>query len=70
MSRRGGRRSNPGGRPPKPLDKRAAWRGKVAIRIDLETAALAQRLMLQEWPGVATVEDLVAYALRRLENHA
>lgn len=50
--------------------------GKVRIRIDParemvisispEDRALAQRLMLRDWPGVRTVEELPAYALRRL----
>jgi hypothetical protein len=63
--RRGGRRSNPGGRPPKPIEERKEWKGKIAIRISPDSAALAQRLMLH-FPQVATVEALYEYALIRL----
>lgn len=38
----------------------------IAVRLPIETAAQAQRLMLYHWPGVATVEDLIAYAVRKL----
>jgi hypothetical protein len=62
---RGGARKG-AGRPPKALTDRTAWKGRVAVRITPETAALAQRLMLYEWPGVANVNDLFEYALRRL----
>ena len=54
------------GRPPKPIEERAAWNGKIAVRISPDTAALAQRLMLHDWPDVHNVEQLFAYALRRL----
>lgn len=69
MSKRGGARiPGPGkaiGRPPRPIEDRQAWKGKIAIRISPETAMLAQRLMLH-FPQVATVEDLFACALRKL----
>lgn len=39
---------------------------EMVIAIDPDTRALAQRLMLRDWPGVRTVEELSAYALRRL----
>lgn len=54
-----------GGRPIKQLAERAAWKGKIAIRIDPETAALAQRLKLH-FPDIPNVESLFAYALRKL----
>jgi len=60
----GGRRQG-AGRRPKPLTERKLQRGKVWIGIDVETAALAQRLMLH-FPDVPNVESLFAYALRRL----
>lgn len=44
--------------------------GKIPIAIDTTTLILAQRLMLRNWPGVATVEDLVGYALRKLAEEA
>ncbi len=47
-----------GGRPRKPPT--------VQVNVDLDTAALAQRLMLLDWTGVSNVEQLFAYALRRL----
>jgi hypothetical protein len=75
-SKRGGLRRPSGGRPPKPLTALAAVSGKVRVRIDpaqemiipvdVETRALAQRLMLRQWPGVERVEQLYAYAIRRL----
>ena len=64
-SNRGGRRANPGGRPPKAIEDRKAWKGKVSIRISVETAALAQRLMLH-FPERPNVESLFEYALRKL----
>ncbi len=47
-----------GGRPRKPPT--------VQVNIDLDTAALAQRLILRQWPGIENIEQLIAYALRRL----
>jgi hypothetical protein len=67
-NKRGGRRANPGGRPPKPLDERVAFKGKIANRVSPETALLAQQLMLREWPGVGSIEQLIEYALRRLKE--
>ncbi len=51
-----------GGRPRKPPT--------VQIAVDLDTAAPAQRLMLRQWPGVENIEQLIAYALRRLDETA
>lgn len=67
MSKRGGLRSNPGGRPPKALSERATWKGKIAIRVTPETAVLAQRLMLH-FPHIPTVEALFEYALVKLAD--
>lgn len=64
-SKRGGLRSNPGGRPPKAIKDRAAWKGKIAIRVSPEIAALAQRLMLH-FPEIKTVEALFEHALVKL----
>jgi hypothetical protein len=58
-SKRGGRRDNPGGRPPKPIEERAAWKGKVAIRISVEAAAQLQQRMLGIIPGIGTPEQMV-----------
>lgn len=80
-SKRGGPRiAGPGkrnGRPRKTLaEKRPDARGLVTVRIDparemvirasVEDRLLAQRLMLYDWPGVATIDELFAYALHRL----
>lgn len=62
-NRRKGAPALPGaGRKPKALEDRR----EIRIAITPEIALLAQRLMLRPWPGVRTVEDLFAYALRRL----
>ncbi len=53
------------GRPPKSITERALFRGKVAIRVRLENAALAQRLMLH-FPHIPTVEALYEYAMTKL----
>ncbi len=75
-SRRGG--PVPGsGRRALPLSARKADSdGKIRVRIDPEKEwvipispedrALAQRLMLRDWPGVSRVEELPAYALQKL----
>lgn len=70
--RRGGRRNEAAarngkrvGRPPKSIEQRALFAGKVAIRISPENALLAQRLMLH-FPEQPNVESLYEYALRRL----
>lgn len=60
---RGGRRSNPGGRPPKPLGERSLWGGKIAIRISPEAAAQLQQLMLQAVPGVETPEQMIEHLI-------
>lgn len=80
-SKRGGPRTpGPGkrnGRPRRAIaDKTPDARGLVTVRIDparemiipvdLETRALAQRLMLRDWPGVGGVEELYAFAVRKL----
>lgn len=68
-----------GGRPPKRITEKKPDRyGRVIVRIDpatemvipvdAETRALAQRLMLNDYPGVERVEQLFAYAVRRLAN--
>lgn len=53
------------GRPPKSIADRKLFRGKVAIRITPENAALAQRLMLH-FPHIPTVEALYEYAMTKL----
>lgn len=66
-----------GGRPYKPdAEKRRSKYGLVTVRINpdtemvitasIEDRALAQRLMLRDWPGVTKVEQLFSYALRKL----
>lgn len=66
-----------GGRPPQTdITKLAVVSGKVRVRIDPakemvipvdpETRLIAQRLMLREWSGVTRIEELFAYAVRRL----
>lgn len=65
-NQRGGRR--PGaGRPPKSIEHRKAFKGKVAIRISPDNAALAQRLMLH-FPDVPTVEALYELAMLKLSE--
>lgn len=66
------------GRPPKSIAEKPRIFGKVrvmldperemVIPVDPETRALAQRLMLREWEGVERVEQLYAYAVRRLSE--
>lgn len=80
-TKRGGPRiAGPGkriGRPRKAIEEKVPDdRGLITIRIDparqavidadLKTQTLAQRLMLYNWPGVNTVQQLYAYALRKL----
>lgn len=79
-SNRGGPRTpGPGkriGAVPKPIAELKPVYGKVRVRIDpatqmvipvdAETRLIAQQLMLREWPGVTSVEQLFAYAVRRL----
>lgn len=75
----GGRRAG-AGRRPKPLaDRKPRANGKLQVTIDptremvivcdLETRALAQRLMLR-FPDVPNVEALIALAVRRLAEIA
>lgn len=74
VNKRGGDRG--GRRPQTPIEEKRVISGKVRVRIDpakemvipvdQETRLLAQQLMLREWDGVRTVEELFAYALRRL----
>jgi len=71
-------RGRAGGRKPIPLAARkpSTKGGKVSVRldpanemvipVDAETRMLAVRLMLREWPGISRVEELFAYAVRRL----
>lgn len=40
--------------------------GRAPVLLNADTLVLAQRLMLHEWPGVQTIEDLIAYAVRKL----
>lgn len=54
-----------GGRPPKAISERAAWKGKIAIRVSPEIGQLAQRLMLH-FPDIPTVEALFEHALIKL----
>ena len=39
---------------------------EMVIPVDIEVRVLAQRLMLRAWPGVSSVEQLFAYAVRKL----
>lgn len=55
-----------GGRPRQPVEARTPRKdGKLAAWLPLEDMALAQRLMLH-FPAVRTIDELFAYALRRL----
>lgn len=63
-SKRGGLRDNPGGRPPKAIEDRAAFKGKIAIRISQESALQLQQLMLRDVPGVGTPEQMVEHLIR------
>lgn len=56
------------GRPPKSIEHRALFAGKIPIRVAPESALLAQRLMLH-FPNVSTVEALYEYALEELAKH-
>jgi hypothetical protein len=62
-SNRGG--NHGGGRPPKSLQDRAAFRGKVAIRINVEAALQLQSLMLQQTEGIHTPEQMVEWLIRQ-----
>lgn len=67
---RGGHRvENPGGRPPKALEDRTAWKGKIAVRISVEAAAQLQQLMLRQVDGVGTPEEMIEYLIRREAIH-
>lgn len=77
MSDRGKRGGDRGGRRPStPIEEKVVISGKVRVRIDparemvipcdLETRMIAQQLMLNDYPGVSTIEQLFAYAVRRL----
>lgn len=69
-SNRGGHRvENPGGRPPKALEDRATWKGKIAIRISVEAAAQLQQLMLRQINGVQSPEAMIEYLIRREVTH-
>lgn len=50
------------------IDVRLDPATEMIIPVDPETRALAQRLMLYSWPGVCRVEELFAYAVRRLSE--
>lgn len=64
--RRGGLRvDNPGGRPFKPIGERAAYKGKIPIRISIEAAADLQQLMLRFVEGVNSPEQMVEYLIRK-----
>jgi hypothetical protein len=57
------------GAPPKYVTVRvpiADGKIPVVLMLSPDDALLAQRLMLRDWPGVTRVEELFAYALRRL----
>ena len=55
------------GRPPKfmrvPALPDAVW-----VAIPADAMLLAQQLMLREWPGVTTIEELIGLALRQLAD--
>ena len=42
--------------------------GQIPVAIPADAALLAQQLMLRDWPGVTTIEELICYALRRLAD--
>jgi hypothetical protein len=61
---RGGKRIG-AGRPPKSIEHRKLFKGKIAVRVSPESALLAQRLMLH-FPEIRNVEGLYEYALNEL----
>lgn len=78
MKSSGKRGGNRGGvRPTTPIEQKTVISGKVRVRIDparemvitasVEDRLLAQRLMLYDWPGVRSIDDLFVYALRQLD---
>lgn len=58
-----------GGRSPKPIEERAAYKGKIAIRISTAAALDLQALMLRDTPGVQTPEQMVEWLIAK-ELHA
>lgn len=65
-SKRGGLRiENPGGRPFKPIEERAAYKGKIPIRISIEAAANLQWLMLRFVEGVNSPEQMVEHLIKK-----
>ena len=42
--------------------------GLIPVALPADAMLLAQQLMLRDWPGVTTIEDLISYALRRLAD--
>ena len=67
IKQRGGARTG-AGRPPKLVEDRALFNGKLRIHVSPESGLLAQRLMLH-FPDVPTVEALYELAMRRLAEH-
>lgn len=65
-SKRGGLHiENPGGRPPKALTDRKAWKDKIAIRISVKAAVQLQQLMLRQVDGVKSPETMTEYLIRK-----
>jgi len=63
-SKRGGLRiKNPGGRPPKSLTDRKAWKDKIAIRISIKAAAQLQQLMLRQIDGVHSPDEMIEHLI-------
>lgn len=52
-----------GGRPPKALNDRAIWGGKIRIGISPAHALKLQSLMLRPLDGVSTPEQLMEYLI-------
>lgn len=65
-SRRGG--NHGGGRPVKAIAERASFKGKIAIRIDEETALALQQLMLRAVEGVSTPGDMIRHLVLKELN--
>lgn len=65
-SHHGGKRIG-AGRPPKSIEDRKLFAGKIRIHVAPESALLAQRMMLH-FPDVPSVEKLYEYAMVRLSQ--
>lgn len=58
------------GRPAKLLTERAAPKGRIAIHISVEAAALLQQLMFDVIDGVNTPEQMIEHLIRQAISEA